>query len=910
MSLMTAFEKLKKLPHQRWFRAFFYPSAFKMGLIVTVAFCYVAHEHYTLIRTHRSAEHSFFNLIEVLHQKSVDWRMKNRGERPGTDKIALVAIDEHSLEKMGRWPWSREKIARIVDELVKNGVKAVGFDVIFSESETNSAIETLEAIRSSGPLPAPIRERLDQELQNADKDKILAETIKAHSPKLVMGAYYEAPTDQYYPFQEACGEVLVQNRSDYLAITKQSQPIADLDENPLVLPEGLRELISVVFQLIEEQTRESFGKVNSPSDELDLSRKIEGSKESYCDRFLTAKDEHLPIYAEAWPEIAAKESELKGFTFEQWLDLFRDERALRNPVQRTGRWWTNIAKLGQHTSLTGFFNAFLDTDGTIRRTRLFARYGGRYLPSLPFQLYLAEKGTGGTPATALVSLARNPSDLSSKMVNELSINDGEGERLTQIPVDEEGRLTVNYAGPRYMFPHVSAYDLVNGRPTISVGQRINGSISERTVNKNDFFKDKLVIIGATAVGIFDLRVTPFDENFPGLEIHANVLDNLIRSDFMLSPSDELFKMPLFLLLLGVFLSLLLKHIGAVAGLATTFAVSAILLWFDRNFLFGKGVIVAILLPLLMVISIYVFITFYKYLTEERKKRALKGTFQKYVSPSIVNEILKDPSNIELGGKKLRMSVMFSDVRGFTTISEKLDPQVLTKILNTYLTPMTKLVFDNKGTLDKYMGDAIMAFFGAPITYSDHAQHACRCALQMMEKLKEIQSDFKKRNLPEIDIGIGINTGDMSVGNMGSDIVRSYTVMGDSVNLGSRLEGINKEYGTHIIVSEFTYEDIKDNFVCREVDRVRVKGKRLPVRIFELIAEGKTDPETTAVLESFNAGFQLYLQQNWAQALRHFNRALELRASDGPTALYVERCQTYLSTPPRADWDGVFEMKTK
>jgi adenylate cyclase len=259
---------------------------------------------------------------------------------------------------------------------------------------------------------------------------------------------------------------------------------------------------------------------------------------------------------------------------------------------------------------------------------------------------------------------------------------------------------------------------------------------------------------------------------------------------------------------------------------------------------------------------------------------------------------------------MRMTVFFSDVRGFTTISEKLEPQVLSKVLSDYLTPMTQIVFENKGTLDKYMGDAIMAFFGAPIHYDDHAKYACRCALQNIAKLKEIQLEFKKQGYPHIDIGIGINTGDMSAGNMGSDIVRSYTVMGDSVNLGSRLEGINKEYGTRIIISEYTYEDIKNDFSAREIDWVRVKGKYQPIRIFELLSEGAPPEEFQEMLEHYNKGFQLYHEKKFGEAIEIFNLALQAKPDDPVSQLYIERCQDYLAEPPPEKWDGVHIMKTK
>ena len=262
------------------------------------------------------------------------------------------------------------------------------------------------------------------------------------------------------------------------------------------------------------------------------------------------------------------------------------------------------------------------------------------------------------------------------------------------------------------------------------------------------------------------------------------------------------------------------------------------------------------------------------------------------------------------GERMRVTILFSDVRGFTTISEKLDPRALSDLLNSYLTPMTQLVFENKGTLDKYMGDAIMAFWGAPIHFKDHAQWACRCALQSIEKLKELQKDWMAKGLPEIDIGIGLNTGEMSVGNMGSLTVRSYTIMGDAVNLGSRLEGINKQYGTRIIVSEFTQRAAGPEFITREIDWVKVKGKKLPVRIFELMGEGQARPELVEILKIWNEAFTFYHQRDFTNALDCFRRVLTLSPDDEPSKLYVERCEDYLSESPSADWDGVFEMKSK
>jgi adenylate cyclase len=540
------------------------------------------------------------------------------------------------------------------------------------------------------------------------------------------------------------------------------------------------------------------------------------------------------------------------------------------------------------------------------------RTGNSYFPSLSLKAYLVANGYNASP-----KLTMNPVT-HSKEVGELEVTSNDtGERVLDIPVDGQARLLLNYAGPQKMYPYLSFADLMSDSPDAQIEQRVwnprtqSWELTIRKVKKADFIKDKIFVVGATATGIYDLRVTPFEENYPGAETHLNAIDNIMQRQFFHAPAGERVYMAIILLAMGLTLSLALSYLGAVSGLLLTLAFLIGTALIDQYYLFKNGLIVSIIWPLFLVMVLYVAMTFYRYFTEERGKKELRQTFQKYVSPAIVNEILSHPKNIELGGKKANLTVFFSDVRGFTTISEKLDPRALSDLLNSYLTPMTDIVFKNRGTLDKYMGDAIMAFFGAPIPFPGHAAHACRCALQSLDKLFELQREYQKKGLPTIDIGIGLNTGEVSVGNMGSETVRSYTVMGDAVNLASRLEGINKQYGTRVILSEMTYVEVKDSFVCREVDRVRVKGKILPVKIFELIVEGKeAPPERRESLEWFARGYAHYHDKAWQDGLNSFSKALDLNPTDTVAKLYIERCQSYLGEPPADDWDGVFVMKTK
>jgi adenylate cyclase len=310
------------------------------------------------------------------------------------------------------------------------------------------------------------------------------------------------------------------------------------------------------------------------------------------------------------------------------------------------------------------------------------------------------------------------------------------------------------------------------------------------------------------------------------------------------------------------------------------------------------------------ITIYLGISVYRYITEEREKKKIRNAFQYYLTGSVINEMLKDPSKLKLGGDKKDLTVLFSDIRGFTTVSEKMSPEELVHLLNEYLTAMTNMVFKYDGLLDKYMGDAVMAVFGAPLDQPDHAFRACRTALGMMEELKKLQKKWAEEGKPVLDIGIGINSGDMVVGNMGSDMRFDYTVMGDMVNLGSRLEGVNKEYGTNVIISEYTYNDVKDELFCRELDSVIVKGKKLPVKIYELLGERKDAEKWEKSVGLFKEGLLKYRQGLWDEAIVSFRKVLEVKPDDAPSSLYIKRCEELKKKPPEGLWDGVFTMTRK
>jgi len=452
----------------------------------------------------------------------------------------------------------------------------------------------------------------------------------------------------------------------------------------------------------------------------------------------------------------------------------------------------------------------------------------------------------------------------------------------KVPTDEMGYMRINFLGPEKTFPHYPLSDIL----------------------KEDFpmgtFKDKIVIVGATAIGLGDIRNTPFSSTgeYPGLEIHATVMENILQGNHVSKPRWSTVFDVMAILLLGLMTGFAIPRLNAVKAVMA--AVALLILYFlvNRWLFVQNGLWLNLVYPLIAVVLIYTSLTVYHYLTEERERKKIRGAFSYYVSRSVVNEMLKDPDKLRLGGEKN------------TSISEGMSPEDLVHLLNEYLTVMTDIVFRYEGTLDKYIGDALMAIYGAPLDQSDHPRRACASALDMMEGLKALNDKWIREGRMPLDIGIGINTGFMMVGNMGSDQRFDYTVMGDAVNLGSRLEGANKSYRTHILISGSTYERVKDDFVCMELDRVRVKGKKEPVGIFELISRKELPCRDMDAIARFHQGLRLYKNQDWEGAIEVFESVNAMDQTLYAARLYIERCEELKKAPPGPGWDGVFTMTTK
>jgi len=544
----------------------------------------------------------------------------------------------------------------------------------------------------------------------------------------------------------------------------------------------------------------------------------------------------------------------------------------------------NIEPLNRVAASQGFFSNERRSSGVLRYYDLTIAHQGRYYPALALRSVALFAG-------ASLRLSPKAGDLP---LLELIMPGGESRPVV---TDEKGGLWVNYRGPAGTYATYSAADVLGGR----VGRaELAGS---------------LVFLGASETGIGDLQSTPFGSEMPGVEVHANVADNLLHGNYIRDTGFQ-----------GFFSLAALLAIGPVVGqlvgggkrylFGSLVAIALVLAWpaLCYGAFVGPGWHLQAVSPAASGLLTLVAALRYQVVSVDRRAREIRGAFSRYVSAAVVEEILKDPDQLRLGGERRRMTVLFSDIRGFTNLSEHMDPEGVVRLLNRFFTPMTRVVLAAGGTLDKYMGDALMAFFGAPAVQADHAARACRGALAMRDELSRLNRIFRDSGELAADahlaIGVGLNTGEMAVGNMGSEEVFDYTVIGDAVNLGSRIEGLNKLYGTEILVSETTREEVGEEFLFREVDRVRVKGKETPVTLYELLAPRPAPPESNEKVRRFEAALALYRDREFRAAAELFTALREDFGDDGPARLYQERSRRFAAEPPPANWDGVETLTVK
>lgn len=720
------------------------------------------------------------SFLEFVELQTLDLRFKSRGVIQSNDAIVLAVIDEKSLDKEGRWPWPRSKIAQLVDYLSDDEAKVIGFDIGFLEPDENNNLSFIQQLESKiGGLRLNNKELerfLSESKMSADNDRILAHSIAQSKAKVILGYFLHME-------QKSLGyEIKSQVIDNRIAqISKSKYPIVQFPE----------------------------------------------------------EDANIGLLIDAYsPEV-------------------------------------NLPILSQSADSSGYFNMIPDLDGAVRWIPLMIKCGQEILSPLSIQC-------------AWHYLGRPP------LIVKIASYGVEGIQMANIsiPTDETGQMMINYLGPPETFTHYPITDIINDR------------LPKGT------FKDKIVLVGATASGIYDIRNTPFSPVYPGVEVHATIIDNILGQNFLIRPGwMKIFDL-LAIILMGVVTGLVIPRLNAVKGILFAICVFIAHILLSRLFFLKYGLWFSMTYPLAALIVLYVSHTIYKYMTEERERKKIKGAFTYYVSSSVVNEMLKHPEKLKLGGERKELTVLFSDIKDFTTIAEGLTPEELVNLLNEYLTAMTDVVFKYDGTLDKYIGDAIMAVYGAPLDLPDHPFKACQSALEMIKELKRLNEKWIGEGRQAFDIRIGLNTGPMMVGNMGSKQRFDFTAMGDSVNLGSRLEGANKSYKTSIMIGERTYERVKDEFVCMELDSVRVKGKKKPVKIYNLVGHKDLPGIPEEIVIQFNEAVTAYKERKWDEAMQIFENIAAVDPGLYAAELYIERCNNFKKSPPPPDWDGVYVMTSK
>ncbi len=682
--------------------------------------------------------------LDRFNNNFIDMFFNIRGEKDASKDIVIVDIDEKSLQELGHWPWRRDKIARVIDNLTSLGVGVIGYDMVFAEPEHNSPRKVLKDFNISLP-------------NIVDYDEVFAKSISSSPSILGMVFNFE------------------QNFSN-----------------------GTPNL-SAIF--------------------LEKNKSHDGS-------LLRAK----------------------GVT-------------------------SNIKLLRDSAYSSGSFNMFPDSDGVVRHVPMIFSYDDMIYPSISLEIIRVASGVD------MVDIVYDDNGVESIFLGDL-----------QIPTDGHGQIFVNFVGKKHSYKYISALDIYHNR-----------------VDKSEI-EGKIVLLGTSAAGMLDLRSTPFDTTIAGVEIHANVIDNIINDDFIQKPFFAT-SLDLVIIVFLSFLSALL--ISFFSPWKSLFI--AVLIFFGFEYalfvmMFDYGLVLNLLFPFLTFLLSTLSIFFINFLQASNQKEMIRDKFAKKVSPKVAEALIKNRETSFSADDK-EVTIFFSDVRNFTTISEGFSSaHDLIDYLNSYMSPMSNIIIANDGTIDKYIGDAIMAYWNAPVDVINHADQAIKSALEQFEALKYLNISLAQKSLPAIDIGIGIHTGEVVVGEMGSQDRSDYTIIGDSVNLCSRIEGLCKAYGVRLLISQDTLKRVTQNYKIREIDRVQVKGKEESVVIYEVIDFGSFDTKEIKREERYQKALELYYKNKFLEAGICFDELFkdyEIRLFE----IYRDRCQKFLKENIKLV-GGVYRYDTK
>ncbi len=779
-------------------------------------------------------------VVAPLHRLELlasDLRFRVRGPLQPGPEVVIAAIDEKSIDELGRWPWPYTVQAQLLRRLTSYGAAAIGYDVAFPESDTSAGLDNLQAIATSLAdrgyyNDLDLKERLAGIIAQANHDEIFATALQ-ESDRTILGYFFDW---QGHDLEHLSKDELERHLRN-LTLSKNARYV------PKVAP-GV-----------------SLGELHLPS--------------------AFAVKSNLLVLSQA-----------------VWGNGFFNSRS--NTEDGVIRHYPLIAQYRGHIDVLG--EPGRDVSASGKQNDLFAPLGIRVL-----ERYLqAHDGK----ANVLVDVGADQ-EVQVRLVTE--------RQSLNIPVDQEGRMVINHlglselrsgettAGRVYRFPRYSIADILAGR-------------EDKAPPKA--FRDKMVLVGAIAVGLSDLYTTPFGTAFPGVETHATIIDNILSRHFLVEPWWGSWFTMANIILVGVLLIRLLPRLGAIRG--DMVAGGLVLGNLGLNYgLFTQGWLLNIVYPFLATFLVWGGMTIYHFLFEQKQSRYLRKTFSTYLSPELVTQMISDRIEPRLGGSSGTRTAYFTDIASFSSFSEVLSATQLVELLNEYLSAMTDILVAEGGTLDKYEGDAIVAFFGAPIAQPDHAARAVRVALGMQQALAQLREKWRAEGdkwpdvVKHMRMRIGISSGDIVTGNMGSTMRMNYTMMGDVVNTAARLEAAAKQYGIYIHCTTDTLSMAgPDDFEWRWIDKVRVVGKSAAVETVEIMApKAQLPPEQVQMRAVYHQGLDLYRQQQWDEASAKFTESEKLeevfpRRPSTPSRVYIERCEFFKDNPPGPDWDGSWTLITK
>lgn len=735
-----------------------------------------------------------------------DWRFQLRGAQSPGSEVVIAALDEKSLDDsdLGIWPWSYDMQAKLIDQLTAYGAKSIGYDVVFSASDTRTGIKHLGEIRDwltaeNDDRYAALTALVEEKIAAADHDQIFADAL-ARSSRTILGYFFHWYPNDVRHLREADMQRYLQN----IRSSKYNASITDPGVNlkSLSLPTG---------HAVESSVR--------------------------------------PLSDAAWG--------------------------------------------------AGFFNSYPDPDGVHRRYRLIVKYRDwvdlenepDYLFA-PLGLRTLERYLQDGDGRANTVIWAGPNG-----VTHVGIQSPNGRYV--LPTNRKGQMLINHLGPsdgtNHLFPRYSAVDIIKGNHDAA---------------PPGAFRGKIVLVGATAMGLVDSYATPFNPSFPGVELHATIIDNILRGDFLVDP----WWAPLYTIGFILMVGLVLTRLGPRLPALWTHALAAGIV---------QGWALSAVYPPLATIVLWAGLTAWEYMGEQKEKHFLRKAFTHYLSPELIEEMVQTKTQPQLGGSSGIRTAYFTEIASFSTFSEQLSPTQLVTILNEYLSAMTDILMAEGGTLDRYDGDGIVAFFGAPMPLEDHALRALRTALGMQHKLADLRTKWHAEGdqwpelVKQMRMRIGINSGEFVTGNMGSALRMNYSMHGDMVNTAARLETAAKQYGIYLHCTAKTLELAgRDAFEWRTIDHVIFVGKTEPLETVEILAyKGELSDDQRQMQGLYQQGIALYRQQQWEEAKAAFRASAKFEDNfpnrpTNPSQVYLERCDYFVEHPPAADWDGSWALKSK